>query len=180
MKPVFKSVLITLSAALLLIGALFYGRFYSSSVCAQCGASQFQTEWQVPLTTVTLFRTNHSEETTLSKAIIEAKLVLPQHEHEWWFTQGGGNGVTCALGRGHGVFQAVHDSRIPLLILAANRHHQAEFARRIVTCLFNPDTSDGVRTIASMAASKEFSDDAQFAKWLSESSQLIETYLAPQ
>jgi hypothetical protein len=134
----------------------------------------------VPFTPIALFRTSSIEITPLSRALVEAGFAAAGHAHDWWLIRGGGNRIVCALGPRHAVFQAVADQRIPRLIRAAHRCRQTDFAGRVARCLFQRETSSGVRIVAGLAPESEFSSEADFAAWLGEHAAFFDSCLAPQ
>ena len=95
--------------------ALSHARFGSTSVCAICGARENATEWQIPLTSLTYWRTSASESTVLS-AYLEAHGYVPPHTHKFIFAAGGGNGVLCAIGRGRHLWTAVDSPEVPTFL----------------------------------------------------------------
>src|SRR5215204_6449400 len=78
--------------------ALMMGPFGYTSVCNRCGALRSTTEWQLPMTSLTVFRSSTESESPLSRVLLTNGIVAA-HSHQWLFAQGGGNGVKCAIGK---------------------------------------------------------------------------------
>ena len=72
-----------------------FGEFSYFSVCRVCGQRRHSTELQIPLARVTYWTFNRDEPTAVSKFLISRELVK-QHEHEWVFGHGRGNGCSAS------------------------------------------------------------------------------------
>src|SRR5438309_425937 len=97
------------AAFLILISAAFAFwpfRFYYDSVCSQCGAAKWTTEWQLPYSQTSLYSHSSVQETALSSYLARSGYI-GTHSHRWLFGHGGGNGVRCALGDGDSIRQSV-------------------------------------------------------------------------
>lgn len=91
--------LLILGVVSFLIASLTFGSYHSNSICPTCHRMQSRTEFQVPLVGLPLFWWTSEQETPVEKWLAIHRPVSP-HKHDWWFAQGMGNGVMCALGPG--------------------------------------------------------------------------------
>ena len=108
-----------------LVGLLVFGvrsgRFTSVSVCGGCGADEVTTEWEVPFTQFTYWRSHRIEQTPLSMVVARNGLA-PAHAHTWLFVHGSGNGVACAIGTSARLAIAAHYPSIPEFIDAVAKY----------------------------------------------------------
>src|SRR5258705_8395552 len=90
----------TTVALLILVGmSALFGAFGYSSVCRRCGLERRGTDWQIPLTSISVCKSS-SEKPTPVSVTLERNGTVGRHEHDWLFIHGAGNGITCALGSG--------------------------------------------------------------------------------
>lgn len=183
MKPLTKKqrwVAIGLFAvfATLLTFTLIIGRFGFYSVCDQCGALRHTTDWQLPLTSLTVFSHSTESETPLNQVLLTNSIVKP-HNHHWLFGQGGGNGVTCAIGSGRHIRPAANSKEFADMILMLHGHGQASFRDRVLRGVFNPHTSHQFFNL-SFDAPKETASDSEVQSWIKEESEYLDEMAAAQ
>jgi hypothetical protein len=125
-----------------LVASALFGRFGFTSVCSRCGEIRDTTEWQIPLTSVTVFSPSSEHTSPVSTALTTSGIVAA-HEHQWLFCQGGGNGVTCAIGEGRHIRPVVQSDAVAAIIAASQRFGETQFRDRLLRALFDPKTSEG-------------------------------------
>lgn len=164
-KPKSKNLILAAGVLLILAASAFYGRFTSLFVCRECGAVGRETEWQVPFTSLAVFRDTAVEATPLSLTLQSLHRVPADHTHNWWLIHGSGNGIMCALGSGHGTFQAARSEDISQLIRTAHAAGQTDFADQLIRCAFQRDTAQGLWMMARRASLDGFPDSSTFDSW---------------
>ncbi len=164
--------------ALLLVGGGLFGRFTSHHVCQSCGAIAHDTEWQIPLTSVTLFHGDKiTRSTPVSNTLGSLHLIPQGHSHEWLLAHGTGNGIMCALGSGGPTLMAVDFESIAELIRATHDSGDVAFRDRLIRCVFDRKTAGGVISLAITAPHQGFNDATTFSAWRKEQSARIEEFL---
>jgi hypothetical protein len=84
-------------AVLFLVASIGSCGFSSTRVCHTCGLVQHHYEHQLPLMQVTYWTSQSTAETQLSR-MLRGKNLVVDHDHDWVFRAGGGNGIACAIG----------------------------------------------------------------------------------
>jgi hypothetical protein len=75
--------------ATVLVAAALFGRFSYDSYCGTCGAHREGFEFQIPFTTVALYRhTSSPQSTLLSRTLISSHSVTEEHADNWLFAHG--------------------------------------------------------------------------------------------
>lgn len=119
---------------------LMAGPFRYLSVCDRCGASRLTADWQLPLTSFTVFSRSTEKESPLSRVLLTNGIVAA-HSHHWLFASGGGNGVRCAIGQGSHIRPAAESEEFAATVLALHKRQQIAFRDRILRGALDPDTS---------------------------------------
>lgn len=163
----------------LLIAAivLWPARFCSDSICTQCGAIRYTTEWQFPGQEWTLFQQSSVKATPLSQYVSSSGLAGP-HAHVWLFDHGGGNGVRCALGAGEHLLNPVMSSNLVSLLQSAKVYGGQVESQRWLRLALNRDTSSDVLMMAALVPENGFSSEEQYRTWESENSYLVNDVFA--
>jgi hypothetical protein len=156
--------------------AAAWGGFGYSSVCTTCGAEQRATDWQLPLTRVTYWRSRSVSETPLSRAIARDGLAGP-HEHTWAFANGGGNGVTCAIGEGRHI--ETRSELAAAFLDGVTRYRGADEGRRWAALLLKPEPHLSVRVITEDFPRAGFATREGFERWWGGHRQEIDWLLNP-
>jgi hypothetical protein len=159
-----RTMLIVLVAALAL--AAFFGAFGYSSICTNCGAIEHTTEWQLPFTQLTVWRSHSIEATPLSRVVDHRQLALASG-HAWIFASGGGNGVTCAIGPGRHIYSAVLSPEVATFIDAMSQYRGTTETRRWLASVLDPNhsmTVEGQIRFARIPPAG-FTGQAQFDAW---------------
>lgn len=171
-----KGLVILGVAVILLISCILVsGRFAYSSVCDRCGAVRQTTEWQIPATSFAVFSHSSTHQTPVSLSLTTNQIV-PPHNHEWVFAQGGGNGVKCALGRAHKVRFTVESTGVAQLLASLEQYGERDFRDKVLTNLFNDSTTHVVRTLS--VPSNGFSNAVQLHNWISIESEFFDEMVA--
>jgi len=153
------------------------GAFRFSSVCTQCGAIRETTEWQVPLTSITVYRHSSEQATPVSTALVESGIIA-QHEHRWLFSQGGGNGIRCAIGEGRHIRPVVQLDGVAVVISASQKFGELQFRDRLLHALYDPKTSEAVRGLGMNAPTNGFADGSFFRAWMTHESESFDENIA--
>lgn len=157
-----------LVVAVVMLGlAAVYGRFSHCSVCLKCGALRDTAEWQIPFTSTTVFQHSTERATPVSRTLLRAGLVA-QHEHQWSFVAGSGNGAMCAIGEGRHVLPSAESEGVARLIEVANKFGEVEFRDKLLRTLFDPNTSADVRGLGLSAPTNEFAQASELRSWIAE------------
>ena len=133
---------VELLLALVVLAVVAYiwgGGFFSSvSVCSVCGAERYSTEalWVFPMQRI--------KPTPLSDFVLREG-IQNSHEHKWLFGQGGGAGVTCAIGDGRHLFSIVSDSDFQHFLAAVKKYRGVEEAKLWLSTGLDPKRVNGVR-----------------------------------
>ena len=153
----FRVLLLLGSCCLPVLGylTLSQGRFGSSSCCTRCGIRKLTTEWQIPRARITLYSKSTQQHTAFSM-MLQTNGITRAHTHIWAFVHGSGNGVRCALGKGHQLM-AVQSRDVIHLIQAAHQRDDHSFRDLIIANALDPETSEATRW-AAMVCSLEPSD----------------------
>lgn len=161
------------AVGLLLSGSALFGAFGFSSVCTRCGAIRDSTEWQIPLTRITIFRTSSEHQTPVSTELLRSG-VVSNHEHQWLFSSGGGNGVICAIGEGRHIIPVVESSGVAAILAAGQRFGEVQFRDRLVRFIFDSKTSEAVRVLGLSAPTNGFTDATEYHAWLSREAEFFD------
>ena len=140
--------------------------FSFTSFCTACGAAQDTTEWQIPLTSITYWRTDSVRDTPLSLALARAGLAEAP-VHTWAFAFGRGNGTMCALGKGHDLVNIVYSAQLVMFMEAVARYQGRAIAEVWRDRLLDPKKSSQTATQIYMAnpPAAGFTGQAEFEKW---------------
>jgi hypothetical protein len=164
-------------AGLLLLPALaWYGAFSYRSVCTSCGEEQFATDWQIPLTRMTLWRSRSERDTPLSRVVSRYGLAKPG-AHAWRFAQGSGNGAMCAVGDGR-FLTCIDSTEVVEFVEAIARFRGTEEARSWLGRLLDPSQSNEAAQLIRVAdiPAGGFGGREQFESWQKTQAYLFSLY----
>lgn len=164
-------------ALVVLAASALFGRFGFTSVCSQCGAIRDTTDWQFPLTSVTVF-SHSSEHASPVSTVLTSSGIVATHQHQWLFCQGGGNGVKCAIGGGRHIKPVVESDDVAAIISASQRFGELQFRDRLLHALFDLKISEAVRGLGMNAPTNGFSDAPAFHAWLARESPSFDEMVA--
>jgi len=157
-----------ISIGLLVTGLVaFFCTFGSISVCNVCGATQTETDFQLPFIDVTYWSMKHVESTTLSRTVERLNL-CPPHQHEFVFAHGGGNGVMCAIGQGRHFLGACQYDELSAFVADVAKYRSNSVAAEWLTESLDPDRSSRVMYIARSFPLTGFVDQDKFDGWWKE------------
>lgn len=148
---------------------LSQGRFGYSEVCRQCGTIRQATEWQIPFTRLTMFRSTSERQTPVSQALLGTGLAK-QHEHHWLFVAGGGNGTMCAIGDGRHISPTAESAGVARLIEASHKYGDRQFCDKLLQTVFDPKTSGLVRGLGMRVPKNGFEQASDLHAWIAEES----------
>lgn len=167
---------IAVCVGVLLAGSVWLGPFHYSSVCQKCGAIRDATDWQIPLTSITLFETSSVRPTPVSEALARQGLVA-KHDHDWAFIQGGGNGIRCAIGKGGDIWQSAESDDVAKLLDDCQRFGDMALRNRLVRLMFDTQTSRAVLMRGSSRPAAGFANADDFHAWFDEEKDSFETII---
>ena len=146
--------------------AVQFGTFNFESIGSSSGIIQSTTLWQIPFTEVTYFTSRHERETLLSKVIARNDL-FSMREQVWIFSNGGGNGVMCAIGEGRHLRSAVYFPEVAFFVDAVAKYRGKSIAQAWLKLILNPKQSTGVTNAirSGEIPAAGFSDKAAFDRW---------------
>ncbi len=87
----------------------------SFSICTLCAQKKKSIKIQLPYSLITLLELQAFEDTKLS-ILIAKQQIIREHQHNWYFVTGKGNGTRCAIGRGINLDLATKDSIVLLFL----------------------------------------------------------------
>jgi hypothetical protein len=136
------------------------------SVCAECGAEQHSQEWKLPWTDWTVFKHSSFHATPLSRYLSSSGLVAA-HTHNWLFAAGGGNGITCAIGQGRHLWQAIRAPNSARLLESMRTYDGPEAALNFLRLELDPAVSQrGPIMMIALFPTNGFSNKEQYHAWL--------------
>ena len=166
MKRHAKRSIYAAAACLLLLPVLaWYGAFSYCSICTSWGEEQFATDWQIPLTRLTLWRSRSERDTPLSRVVSRNGLATPG-AHAWLFAQGSGNGAMCAIGDGR-FLNCNHSDDVAAFVEAVAKFQSVGEARLWLGRLLDPRQSQEAANVirAADVPAGGFGSRAQFESW---------------
>lgn len=143
------------------------GSFGYSSVCKHCGRWRHTQEWQVPILGIPLVWYSSESQSPISRVLAERGLV-PPHSHEWLFCHGGGNGICCALGRGHNLASTINSEKVARLIEDVDELGGPAERKRLIELIFDEEHSREATRIAGLLPERRFADQDEFRDWLNQ------------
>ncbi len=158
---------ITLRRAVVVIVILFiamWGCFSGTSICSICGATQSETQWQVPFAELTYWRTKSVSNTCLSTLANNSGL-CPPHTHRWIFAHGGGNGITCAIGQGRHIGTAALNPQWAEILSAVATYRDKETASKWLKISLDPKRSMSFVGLLLHLPEGGFHDRETFETW---------------
>lgn len=169
---------IGLGGLLILVAAfaLWPFRFYYDSVCSQCGAIRWTTEWQLPHSEHSFFKRSTVERTVLSSYLTSSGIVGP-HSHQWLFGHGGDNGVRCALGPGDGIRTTVMSPAVVRLLAFSRQFGEQSESSNFLRFGLDQDISPAIRSLAASVPTDGFATRDQYRGWFSNQKWLIDDAL---
>ena len=163
-----KKKLIAWSAAASIVAifiALLWGTYHSRLICLKCGAFLRKSDCWMPMTSIRLFSTSHEEASAVSKALTESRWVA-DHEHEWKFASGAGNGKGCTLGEASSLVTLMNSEECVRMIHACSRWGDKQVQKVITALLLDPNQKFEVYSVACDIPPDGFADKASFDSWL--------------
>lgn len=160
-----------------IIASATFGAFRYSSVCTTCGAIQNTTEWQIPLTTIGIFHHSSQRPTSVSTTLLRSG-VVGMHEHQWLFSQGGGNGVRCAIGGGRHIAPVVQSGGVAAVIAASQQFGVLQLRDKLLHALFDPRTSEAVRVLGANVPTNGFPNASALHAWVEQEMEIFDEMVA--
>ncbi|MDB5328397.1 MAG: hypothetical protein JWM57_3966 [Phycisphaerales bacterium] len=157
-----RTLLWVIAIPVAVFGAL-WGAFGYSSACRECGMIRSSTDWQIPFTPLTYWR-SHSLEPTLLSREVEADALATGHTHNWVFSHGGGNGIMCAIGSGRWLMSEAMSPDCPTFIHGLVLYRDKRLAREWLTLLLDPKIAIHP-PLGYDLPKKNFPNKAAFDEW---------------
>jgi len=160
-------VLLGIAAAGALLLAAGWCSFASFSVCRMCGQVRHEIRWQLPFMDVTYLRVHRDEETVASR-FLNSRGLVGEHEHDWIFGHGGGNGRSACgpMSSMPGRLQDEERVRfLDILLKFGRREEAAKWACRI---------ADPRQILLPSPPDSELKTEKEFESWWRASLELCE------
>lgn len=166
-------------AGIWLVLTVLFGPFGYVSICQHCGRARHTTEFQVPLLGLSYFWFHHVEDTNFSSRLGQ---LVPSHECRWLFGQGGGNGIVCAIGKGHSLLNVVNQPTIVSFIQNVDRFEGHAASQDWIAKSLDPDQADTVRhwLIGSIFPESGFDSEDEYRRWRTRADTEDAELLAPR
>lgn len=165
-------VLFTLVIILVVISIFLWGAFTYESICTTCGAEESATDWQIPFTTITCWHSSSVHPTPLS-TYLNSHSLTPPHTHTFLFATGAGNGVMCALGKGHYITRAATSKQLPDFLDLVRRTDGGVGADVWTKRLLDPNESDKATMLIQLFNPSPATTLQQYQQWKNENSESI-------
>ncbi len=149
---------------LLFIGVTGIGIFGSFSICTVCGALQDHFAVRAPFVQVDIIPFTHVSETPLSEELRRLGLV-GQHQHQWAFGYGSGNGILCSIGPGRHYRVTAQTEGVVRLFAACQQYNETELLNQLLKSAFDRDWTHQVRSAGQFMPEEGFTDSAAFLAW---------------
>ncbi|CAN5542523.1 hypothetical protein BH10PLA1_BH10PLA1_19260 [soil metagenome] len=149
-----------------------FSTFRSGSICNVCGATQSETDWQFPLTSLTYWSSTAVRSTPLRETT-ERLHLCPPHQHQFIFIQGSGNGVLCAIGQGRHFAAAATHSQWSVFIANLAAYRGAAIAEHWLVVSLTPDGWRPLSMLLSDFPDAGFRSQGEYDEWWTKNKELI-------
>ena len=160
-----KKFIFTGAVLVVLLGAALFGAFGFSSVCSHCGSVRQATRWQIPFTDLTLWETHTDSRNDFSDFAARHGRSA-DGPHQWVFAAGGGNGITCAIGRGRYLWPTIHHCDTQRLLEICYQVDE-QLAGRVLDASLDPARAGAVFQLA-LGMPEHISVPSDFRLWMQE------------
>jgi hypothetical protein len=147
------------------VTGILYGQFDYSELCPKCGRARDVVDWQFPRTERTYYSVQEERTTSLS-AMLEANALLEQHEHEWQFVRGTGNGRTIVLGSGHPISWSLLSPYMGGFMETMLKLTDRDTTLRWLVQLRDPQYSRLCQSMANAHRGRDFDSREEWEDWL--------------
>lgn len=147
------------------VGLFYWARFETYSVCYHCALKREAVVWEVPFIHKKIFETAEVYSTTLSDVILAHEL-MDEHEHDWKFVFGSGNGSPLVFGTSRGVASVMTSSKAGEFLDLVMQYSGRTEARRWLAGYRDFDRAEWCRCIAEAAHGLSFAHTDDFESWL--------------
>ncbi len=147
------------------LAGVLYGKYDYSELCPVCGRARDVVDWQVPGTERTYFSLREERATALSGVLEERKLV-EDHEHQWQFVRGQGNGRTIVLGAGHPISWSLLSPHMGTFVETMLHFTDRDTTLRWLNQLRDPTYSRLCQAMADSSTRRTFGSRVEWEAWL--------------
>lgn len=144
---------------------LYWARFQSYSICFDCAQIRDSIAWEIPFVHRKLFETVETNSTRLAE-IIETNELVGQHEHDWKFVFGSGNGSPMVFGISQSISSAMISTGTGNFLEALIRHGEPQEAREWLAGLRDAKQAEWSRCIAERLGGRTFATAEDFRSWV--------------
>lgn len=148
-------------------GLFYWARFETYSVCYHCAMKRDAVIWEIPFVHSKIFEDAEIMSSPLSDVILEHELT-GEHEHDWKFVFGTGNGSPMVFGTSRSVASAMTSSKSGEFLDLVMTHSGRTEARKWLAGFRDTDRAEWCRCIAEAIEGKTFSHSEEFKNWLAE------------
>jgi hypothetical protein len=100
--------------------------------------------------------------------MLEKHRLIANHEHEWLFGHGGGNGVKCAIGPGRHLRSSFESTNVAAFVEALTKYTDQQTVSKWLTRLQNPELSHACLRAADYPRDDAFGSEQLFKAWLND------------
>lgn len=147
-------------------GLAYWARFESYSVCVECALKKESVAWEIPFVHKKMFETSQVVSNRLSE-VIRIHDLSSQHEHNWQFVFGSGNGSSMVFGTTRSIASAMTSAStgdfLDVMMVHAGKGESLEW----LDSFRNEDRAEWCRCIAESMNGVTFSSSDDFRQWLS-------------
>jgi hypothetical protein len=148
--------------------ALFYwARFETYSFCYHCALKKESVVWEVPFVHRAIYETSRYFESNLSQTIATYELA-DEHEHDWMFVFGSGNGSPLVFGTSRSIASVMTANKAGDFLNSVMLHQGRIEARKWLAGFRDDDRAEWCRCIVEGLSDEIFMDPADFERKLSE------------
>lgn len=146
------------------------------SVCPVCAQTRLSTDWERIWSDHFTYRTTHRIKPTPVSLVLEKCRLIPQHEHQWLFGHGGGNGVKCAIGPGRHVRPTFESTNVAAFVEALVQHGDRQTQKKWLARMGKRELSHTFRMAVSSPPTGAYGSKDRFLEWLPEPEEYVADY----
>ena len=148
--------------ALAVVAVLFYwARFETYSFCYHCALKKESVVWEVPFIHKAIYESSKYRESNLSQTIATYELVR-DHDHDWQFMFGSGNGSPLVFGASRSIASAMTSTNSGDFLNSVMLHQGRVEARKWLAGFRDDDRAEWCRCIVEALSHQTFTGPADF------------------
>lgn len=148
-------------------GLIYWARFETYSVCLECALKQRTLAWEIPFIHQTVFESNEVISNRLSE-VIQSHGLARQHEHDWQFIFGSGNGSPMVFGTARSIASAMTSDRTGDFLEKVMLYTGKDETHEWLSAFQNESRAEWCRCIAESMNGRVFSNADDFKLWLAQ------------